>query len=170
MGPASNSTSQRSGAGLRVVAAVAVIVCASMLGAAAHAGTDAAVPAATLRDPAHDVRAGDIDLTSISVSKRDGALVVRFTVRGPVTDDVSYTASVRAGAGSWALVARRSAGRGLLPALQPLDRGDNERHRSDRGPHREGQSADLAAGWADKRDVGPTQRLLPSRAGSRQER
>jgi hypothetical protein len=110
MGPASNSTSQRSGAGLRVVAAVAVIVCASMLGAAAHAGTDAAVPAATLRDPAHDVRAGDIDLTTISVSKRDGALVVRFTVRGPVTDDVSYTASVRAGVGSCALVARRSAG------------------------------------------------------------
>lgn len=110
MGPVSNSTSQRSGAGLRVVAAVAVIVCASMLGAAAHAGTDAAIRAATLRDPAHDVRAGDIDLTSISVSKRDGALVVRFTVRGPVTDDVSYTASVRAGVGSWALVARRSAG------------------------------------------------------------
>ena len=70
----------------------------------------ATVPAATLRDPANDVRAGDIDLRSISIGKRNGALVVRFTVRRPITDNVSYTASVKAGAGSWALVARRSAG------------------------------------------------------------
>ena len=35
---------------------------------------------------------------------------MRFTVRRPITDNVSYTASVKAGAGSWALVARRSAG------------------------------------------------------------
>ena len=76
-------------------------------------------PAATLRDPANDVRAGDIDLRSISVAKRNGALVVRFTVRRPITDNVSYTASVKAGAGSWALVARRSGRSRLLPALQP---------------------------------------------------
>ena len=75
--------------------------------AVAHAA--AAAPAATLRDPVNDVRAGDLDLTSISVWKQSGALVVRFTVRRPITDNVSYTASVGAGAGSWALVARRSA-------------------------------------------------------------
>ena len=99
-----------------MIAAVAVLVCtAALLGrAGAHAAISgviaATVPAATLRDPANDVRAGDIDLTSISVSKRNGALVVRFTVRRPITDNVSYTASLKAGAGSWALVARRSAG------------------------------------------------------------
>ena len=99
-----------------MIAAVAVLVCAaSLLGrAGAHAATSgvtsATVPAATLRDPANDVRAGDIDLRSISVGKRNGALIVRFTVRRPITGNVSYTASVKAGAGSWALVARRSAG------------------------------------------------------------
>ena len=112
MVPVPHSTSPGRGAGLRVVAAVAILVCAaSMLGlVSAQAATAAAVPAATLRDPANDVRAGDLDLTSISVSKRDGALVVRFTVRRPITDDASYTASVGAGVGSWALVARRSGG------------------------------------------------------------
>ena len=105
-------TAQGRGVGLRVIAAIAVLVCAaSMLGRdVVQAAPAAAVPAATLRDPANDVRAGDLDLTSISVSKRDGALVVRFTVRRPITDDVSYTASVGAGVGSWALVARRSGG------------------------------------------------------------
>ena len=116
MAPPSHSTSRARGQRLRVIAAVAVLVCAAaLLGrAGAHAAvagvTAATVPAATLRDPANDVRAGDIDLRSISVGKRNGALVVRFTVRRPITDNVSYTASVKAGAGSWALVARRSAG------------------------------------------------------------
>jgi len=91
-----------------------VLACAASLLARAEAqattSAAAAVPAATLRDPANDVRAGDVDLRSISVGKRDGALVVRFTVRRPITDNVSYTASVKTGAGSWALVARRSAG------------------------------------------------------------
>ena len=98
--------------GLRAVVAVAALVCAvSMLGrAVARAASPAAVPAATLRDPRNDVRAGDLDLTSVSVSKRNGALVVRFSVRRPITDNVSYTASVAAGIGSWALVARRGAG------------------------------------------------------------
>ena len=35
---------------------------------------------------------------------------MRFAVRRPISDDVSYTASIGAGAGSWALVARRNAG------------------------------------------------------------
>ncbi len=35
---------------------------------------------------------------------------MRFTVRTPITEDVSYTASVKAGVGSWALVARRGGG------------------------------------------------------------
>jgi hypothetical protein len=112
MAPLSKSTSQRRAVRVRVIAAAAVLVgAASLLGAAvARGATAAAAPPATLRDPANDVRAGDIDLTSISVSKRNGALVVRFTVRRPITDNVSYTASLRAGAGSWALVARRGAG------------------------------------------------------------
>ena len=96
---------------LRVIAAVTILVCASLLvRAVAQAAAASAVPPATLRDPANDVRAGDVDLTSVSVSKRDGALVVRFTVRRAITDNVSYTASVKAGAGSWALVARRETG------------------------------------------------------------
>jgi hypothetical protein len=79
-------------------------------GAVANAATSG-TPAATLRDPANDVRAGgDIDLTAISVAKRNDSLVVRFTVRKPITNNVSYTASVAAGSGSWALVARRSGG------------------------------------------------------------
>ena len=96
----------------RAVAAVSVLVCAAaLLGHAVALGaTAAAVPAATFRDPANDVRAGDIDLRAISVGKQKGALVVRFTVRKPITDNVSYTASVRSGTGSWALVARRGAG------------------------------------------------------------
>ena len=116
MAPLTHSTSRTRGQRLGVIAAVAVLVCAaSLLGrAGAHAASSivaaAAVPAATLRDPANDVRAGDIDLRSIAVGKRNGALVVRFMVRRPITDNVSYTASVKAGAGSWALVARRSAG------------------------------------------------------------
>ena len=107
-----NSSSQRRGVGLRPIATVAILVCAAwMFGrAVANAATAAEVPAATLRDPANDVRAGDVDLTSVSVSKRDGALLVRFTVRRPITDDVSYTASLATSVGSWALVARRSAG------------------------------------------------------------
>jgi hypothetical protein len=112
MVPVPNPVFQGRGVGFRITVSVAVLVCAtSVLGrVVAHAASAVAVPAATLRDPSNDVRAGDIDLVSISVSKRDGALVVRFTVRRPITDDVSYTASVGAGAGSWALVARRSAG------------------------------------------------------------
>ena len=46
----------------------------------------AAVPAATFRDPANDVKAGDVDLRSISVGKQNGALVDRFTVRKPITE------------------------------------------------------------------------------------
>jgi hypothetical protein len=96
------------------IAAVAALVCAAVLlgraGARTAIAATGAVAPATLRDPANDVRAGDIDLTSISVAKRNDALVVRFTVRRTITDNVSYTASVKAGAGSWALVARRSAG------------------------------------------------------------
>jgi hypothetical protein len=109
MMPAVN-VSQERGVRRRLITAGALLVCAASLvgSAVAHAATVA--PAATLRDPANDVRAGDVDLTSISVSKRNGALVVRFTVRRPITDNVSYTASVRSGAGSWALVARRSGG------------------------------------------------------------
>jgi hypothetical protein len=88
------------------------LVCAAVLagGGAAHADTAPAPAAATLRDPANDARAGDLDLTSVAVSKRNGALVVAFTVRRPITDRVSYTASLAADGGSWALVARRSAG------------------------------------------------------------
>ena len=97
--------------GLRVIMVVGLLVCAApMLGGAVAHAAGVATPAATLRDPVKDVRAGDIDLTSVSISKRDGALVVRFTVRRPITDNVSYTASVKSGAGSWALVARRGAG------------------------------------------------------------
>ena len=114
MAPVLLPTSRGTGHRLRVIAAVAVLACAASLlaRADAHAATPATatVPAATLRDPANDVRAGDIDLRSISIGKRNGALVVRFTVRRPITDNVSYTASVKAGAVSWALVARRSAG------------------------------------------------------------
>jgi len=108
----SNSHSRHRRVSLRAVAAVSVLVCAAaLLGHAVALGaTAAAVPAATFRDPANDVRAGDIDLRAISVGKQKGALVVRFTVRKPITDNVSYTASVRSGTGSWALVARRGAG------------------------------------------------------------
>jgi hypothetical protein len=109
-----HATSRRRGTGLGLVVAVAALIGATLsLGhAAADAATttSAAVAGATLRDPANDVKAGDIDLTSIAVSKRDGALVVRFTVRRPITNNVSYTASVKAGGGSWALVARRGGG------------------------------------------------------------
>jgi hypothetical protein len=98
--------------GRGVTAAVAALACASSIlgSAAALAAADAAAPAATLRDPANDVRAGDVDLTAISVSKQAGDLIVRFTVRRPITDNVSYTASVAVSAGSWALVARRGGG------------------------------------------------------------
>jgi hypothetical protein len=75
-----------------------------------ESGRAATAPTATLRDPVGDVRAGDIDLTAIALAKQNGNLVVRFTVRRPITNDVSYTASVRSGAGSWALVARRGGG------------------------------------------------------------
>jgi hypothetical protein len=103
---------ERVGSCARVLVAAACLVCAAPTfgGAVALATTRAAPPAATLRDPANDVRAGDVDLTSISVGKRGEALVVRFTVRKPITDDVSYTANVKAGTGSWALVARRGGG------------------------------------------------------------
>ena len=93
-----------------VAAAALVALAAPVLGGAVARAATATAPAATLRDPANDVRAGDIDLTSVSVGKRSGALVVRFTVRRPITDNVSYTASVASGVGSWALVARRSGG------------------------------------------------------------
>ena len=116
MAPLSHSTSRARGQRRRMLAAVAALLCSAALlaGADAPAATSgltaATVPAATLRDPANDVRAGDVDLRAISVGKQNGILFVRFTVRRSITDDVSYTASVKAGAGSWALVARRSAG------------------------------------------------------------
>lgn len=109
----SHTTSRARGTGLRLIAAVAVLGgAASLLGqtAGAASATAAAVPPATLRDPANDVKVGDLDLTSISVAKSNGALVVRFTVLRPITRNVSYTASTKAGGGSWALVARRSGG------------------------------------------------------------
>jgi len=97
---------------LRAVATISVLVCAAaLLGhEVARGATAAAVPAATFRDPANDVRAADVDLRSISVGKQNGDLVVRFVVRGQITDNVGYTASVRSGAGSWAFVARLSGG------------------------------------------------------------
>ena len=87
-----------------------MLVALAFGGAAVLAATSASSSAATLRDPANDVRAGDVDLTAVSVGKLGGALVVRFTVRTPITDGVSYTANVKAGGGSWALVARRGDG------------------------------------------------------------
>ncbi len=112
MTPVPNPTSLRRHVSLRAVATVSVLVCAAaLLGhEVARGATAAAVPAATFRDPANDVRAADVDLRSISVGKQNGALVVRFVVRGQITGNVSYTASVRSGAGSWALVARRGGG------------------------------------------------------------
>lgn len=112
MSPMPNRWSTAADVGIRALVAAGCLVGAALVlgGAVALAATNASAPAATLRDPANDVRAGDIDITAISVGKRGGALVVRFTVRKPITDDVSYTASVKAGAGSWALVARRGAG------------------------------------------------------------
>lgn len=102
----------RDGSWARVIVAAACFFCAALAfgGTLGLATTRAAPPAATLRDPANDVRAGDIDLTSISVGKRRETLIVRFTMRKPITDNVSYTANVKAGAGSWALVARRGGG------------------------------------------------------------
>ena len=169
MSPLSYSTPRVSGLGIHVIAAVAVLVCAAsiLVQPVEPAQAAAAVPAATLRDPANDVRAGDIDLTSISVSKRDGALVVRFTVRRPITDDVSYTASVKAGAGSWALVARRSAETRLFPALQPHDRDDNDRFGCDRRPYGDDQSSNRGPWWAVERDARPGTR--PTSAPSRWE-
>ena len=96
-------------AGLLVASTTLLCAAVAFGGAVASAATSAS-PAATLRDPANDVRAGDVDLTAISVGKLGGALVVRFTVRSPITDGVSYTANVKAGGGSWALVARRGGG------------------------------------------------------------
>ena len=168
--PAANVFPLERGARRRFIAVAAVLVCAVSLLGSAVADAAAAAPAATLRDPANDVRAGDIDLTSISVSKQSGALVVRFTVRRPITDNVSYTASVGAGAGSWALVARRSARSRLVRSLQPLDRDDHDDQRDDRRPHRDGQGSNRRTGRADQRRAGPAQRLLPSRAGRRPKR
>ena len=95
---------------LLVASACLVFAAVALGGTVALAATNASPRAATLRDPANDVRTGDVDLTAISVGKRGEALVVRFTVRTPITEDVSYTASVKAGVGSWALVARRGGG------------------------------------------------------------
>ena len=53
-----DSASQGRGVGFRVVAAFAVLICAGPIGrAVADAATASVVPAATLRDPANDVRA-----------------------------------------------------------------------------------------------------------------
>ena len=138
-----------------------------MLGrAVALAAPAEAVPAATLRDPANDVRAGDVDLTSISVSKRNGALLVRFRARTPITDDVSYTASVRAGVGSWAFVARRSSGADSF-LLYNLSTGTTM---SVTGLI-EGRTASVSApisqlGGQNERHIGPAPGLLSSRAGA----
>ena len=59
----------------------------------------------------HDVRSADLDLTSVTLSKRNGNLIVRFMVRGAITDDVSYTADIATGL-AWArVVARRVSGK-----------------------------------------------------------
>ena len=163
MAPVSNPTSQRRRVSLRAVAAVSVLVCAAaLLGhAVARGATAAAVPAATFRDPANDVRAADVDLRSISVGKQNGALVVRFTVRKPITRqrELHRKRQVR----YRVLGARRKARRRrrLLPALRPHAREDNQRHRSDPGAHRDGQGSDRGPRRADERDARPRQRLLP---------
>lgn len=94
---------------VRLAAATVVViaVAASLLGLEVAHAAAAPTLVATLRDPVNDVKAGDVDLTSVAVSRQDGNLVVRFTVRRPITDNVSYTASVATGVASWALVARR---------------------------------------------------------------
>jgi hypothetical protein len=108
MAVVANPTLGRRRVMLLVAATVVVtVIAASLLGlAAAHAAV-ASTLVATLRDPVNDVKAGDVDLTSVAVSKQDGNLVVRFRVRRPITDNVSYTASVATGVASWGLVARR---------------------------------------------------------------
>ena len=78
-----HATSRRRGTGRLglVVAVVVVGATLSLTHAAADAATttSAAVAGATLRDPANDVKAGDIDLTSIAAY---AALYRRFATRG----------------------------------------------------------------------------------------
>ena len=169
MVPAVN-VSPMNGVRRRVITAAALLVCAGSLLGSAVALAATAAPAATLRDPANDVRAGDIDLTSISVSKRNGALVVRFTVRRPITDNVSYTASVRSGAGSWALVARRSGGADSF-VLYNLSTGQTTTISGQIAGRTATVRAPIAAlGGQTNADAGPAQCVLPSRAGRRPER
>ena len=154
----------------RLLAASTTLLCASFAfgGAVASAATSAS-PAATLRDPANDVRAGDVDLTAISVGKLGGALVVRFTVRTPITDGVSYTANVKAGGGSWALVARRGDGADSF-LLYNLSTGSTTPVTGAiRRPHGDGHGSDRPARRADGRDARSRQRLLPGRADRRPE-
>ena len=124
----------------RVAMTVALLAAAVLGSDAARAAPDATVAPSTLRDPVNDVRAGDVDLTAISVSTRAGLLVVRFTTRRAITDNVSYTASVRTGSGSWALVARRSGGADSF-LLYDLSNGTT----TDVGGLIEGRSATVAA-------------------------
>ena len=159
---------------LNVIAAVAVLVCATSLLAACRRACghvrrhrrDCPSSAATLRDPANDVR-GQATSTSRSIAVGEAerrSLVVRFDRAPPDHRATRVTrASVKAGAGSWALVARRSAGdlRGLLPALQPRDRDDNDRRGHDRRPYRDDPGSDLGPGRAGERHARPRPGLLP---------
>jgi hypothetical protein len=93
-------------------AAVVALIAGGMLYATvATAATPKSNGAATLADPVGDVRAADLDLTSVSLSKRDGNLVVRFTLRGKIADNVRYTADVALNIASARVVAKRVAGR-----------------------------------------------------------
>ena len=167
MTPVPNPTSLRRRVSLRAVAAVSVLVCAAaLLGhEVARGATAAAVPAATFRDPANDVRAGDVDLRAISVGKQNGDLVVRFTVRRPITDNVSYTASVRSGAGSWA--SSRGEAAGSTPSCSTTSRsgGRPASPEPSRGaPRRSGLRSRPWAGRQTRRSAASAPTSGPSRS------
>ena len=166
-----DSISRERMTGLHVVAVAAVLACAAWMsgGAAAHVALGAAAPAATLRDPANDVRVGcrphgHLDLEAGRQSDR--------ALHGAPADYEERELHGEHPGGCRVVGARREARRRrrLLLALQPLDRDDDERHRGDSGPHRDREGSNLGVGRADERDVGPNPRVLPGRARERQER
>ena len=65
----------------------------------------------TLDDKANDAGPADLDLPSVSLAKRDGRVIVRVTVRGPITDNASYTTDMAIGVAYTRVVAKRKAGR-----------------------------------------------------------
>lgn len=92
---------------MRSLSTVTIVLAWAVFGGASGLAASSGL---TLSDRQDDVKAADLDLTSMSATRTGNNLVVRFTLRGPVTKDVIYGFNLRVGSDEIDISAKRAAG------------------------------------------------------------